>query len=54
MYHHPDIVMSHARDRQRDLIAQAQRRGVISAIRRHGRANQVARGRPAPDQPCST
>lgn len=32
--YHPDVTLSHARDRQRDLIAQANRHRLVSALRR--------------------
>jgi hypothetical protein len=44
--YHPDVVLTHAYDRQRELIAQGERHRLISAIRRRGRAKAVARGRP--------
>lgn len=37
--YHPDVALTHAHDRQRELIAQAQRHGLIAAIRRRGRRN---------------
>jgi hypothetical protein len=36
--YHPDVVLTHAHDRQRELIAQRERRSLISALRRRGRA----------------
>jgi hypothetical protein len=47
---HPDLALAQAHDRQRELIAEADRRRLLVAARRHRRAeaavNPAPRGRP--------
>ena len=48
---HPDLALAEAYDRQRELIAEADRRRLLAVARRHRRGNAAAssapRGRPA-------
>jgi hypothetical protein len=43
--YHPDVILSHAHGRQRELIADGEWHRVISAIRRHNRAQAASGGR---------
>jgi hypothetical protein len=47
---HPDLTLAQAHDRQRELIAEADRRRLLAVARRHRRGNAAAspaaRGRP--------
>jgi hypothetical protein len=47
---HPDLTLAQAHDRQRDLIAEADRGRLLAVARRHRRgsatASPAARGRP--------
>jgi hypothetical protein len=51
--HHPDVLLAQFHDRQRELIAEADRQRLLATVRRHNRqgvtaadASPAARGRP--------
>jgi hypothetical protein len=50
--YHPDVALTYAHDRQRELVTQAEQRRLVSAIRRSSRANVAARKRPTAANPA--